>query len=79
MQAFKGGDYLNANNINSLSADLKLYNTLIIQVNDNDLNNPQVIGFITSNQTLKNVVVAFWGDGNNLARLNDVKAPIIWC
>jgi CubicO group peptidase (beta-lactamase class C family) len=78
VQAFKGSDYLNANNINRLSADLKLYNTLIIQVNDNDLNNTQVINFITSNQTLKNVIVAFFGGGNNLARLDDVKAPIIW-
>lgn len=78
VQPFNGSTYMGAKSLNDLTQDLKFYNTLIIQVNDADLNNPQIINFITTNQTLKKVIVAFNGLGIGLNKLNNVTAPIIW-
>jgi serine-type D-Ala-D-Ala carboxypeptidase len=78
VQPFNGSTYMGAKSLNDLTQDLKFYNTLIIQVNDADLNNPQIINFITINQTLKKLIVAFNGLGIGLNKLNNVTAPIIW-
>ncbi|NCD68778.1 serine hydrolase domain-containing protein [Mucilaginibacter agri] len=63
----------------SLSEDLKLYNTLVFQLTEADLNNTALMTFITTSQKLKNVVIAFYGPGRALTVLNDITAPIIWC
>lgn len=78
VQSFKIANYVGANNINNLSADVKFYNTLIIQLNEADANNPQIVKFIADNQAIKNVVVAFFGRGAVLEKLSDVTAPIIY-
>lgn len=78
VQTFNGGAYMGVKSLNDLTQDLKFYNTLIVQVNDADLNNPQIINFITTNQTLKKLIVAFNGLGVSLNKLNNVIAPIIW-
>jgi CubicO group peptidase (beta-lactamase class C family) len=74
VQVFDG----NGKNLNTLSADLKWYNTIIIQVNDADLGNRQLIDFINTNQKVKTVVVAAFGNGALLVKLNDVAVPVIW-
>jgi CubicO group peptidase (beta-lactamase class C family) len=76
---FNGGDYAGAKSLDDLSADLKLYNTLIIQLNDADLSNPQLAGFISYNQKIKNVVIALFGNTNTLVKLNTLSVPVIWC
>ncbi len=78
VQPFIGSAYMGVKSLDDLTQDLKFYNTLIVQVNDADLNNPQIINFITTNQTLKKVIVAFNGLGVGLNKLNNVIAPIIW-
>jgi len=77
VQSFNGEEYLHRN-INTLSVDLKLYNTIIMQLTDADLTNPRIIGFIIANQALKNIIVALNGKGTGLAKLNEVTAPVIW-
>jgi len=77
VQSFKGKEYLHKG-LNTLADELKLYNTVIVQLNDADLNNPQIINFIITNQALKNVAVVFNGRGTGLKKLNDVTAPITW-
>jgi CubicO group peptidase (beta-lactamase class C family) len=74
VQVFDG----NGKNLNTLSADLKWYNTIILQVNDTDLGSPQLVDFINTNQKVKTVIVAAFGNGALLAKLNDVTAPVIW-
>lgn len=78
VDAFDGNAYNGAKNLIDLSADLKWYNTIILQVNDADLNNPQIMDFISSNQKLKNVIVAAFGGGGLLTKLNNVTVPILW-
>jgi CubicO group peptidase (beta-lactamase class C family) len=77
VQAFNGGDYVGVKNLNNLSDDIKLYNTIIVQLTETDLTNPQIINFLTTTQNLKNIIVAYFGRGTNLAGLNEVTAPII--
>ena len=74
VQAFDG----NGKNLNMLAADLKWYNTVILQVNDADLSNPQLMDFISTNQKLKTVIIAAFGNGALLPKLDNVTAPVIW-
>lgn len=78
VQAFDGNGYTGNKTFNDLAADLKWYNTIILQVNDADLSNPQLIDFINTNQKIKNVIVAAFGYGPMLTRLNNVTVPVIW-
>jgi len=78
VDVINGNLYNGVKNINDLFADLKWYNTIIIQLTATDVNNPQIINFITQNQKLKTVIVALFGSGDSFNKLNDVTAPIIW-
>ncbi len=78
IQPFNGMDYVGIRNPAELDFDTKLFNTLIIQLTDADLINPQIVGFINENHRLKNVVIAFFGNGRSLAKLENVTAPIIY-
>ncbi|OKS88418.1 serine hydrolase domain-containing protein [Mucilaginibacter polytrichastri] len=67
------------NKIAALGDDLKLYNTLVFQLTETDVNNSQLMAYIVATQKVKNIVIAFYGPGRALTMLNDVMAPIIWC
>jgi CubicO group peptidase (beta-lactamase class C family) len=77
VQSFSGNDYFRKN-LTALIGDLKLYNTIIVQLNDADIENPQIISFITATQTLKNLIVVFDGQAGGLAKVNEVTMPVIW-
>ncbi|WDF78222.1 serine hydrolase [Mucilaginibacter sp. KACC 22773] len=74
VQVFDG----NGKNLNTLAADLKWYNTIILQVNDADLGNPLLTDFITTNQKIKRVIIAAFGNGALLNKLNNTTVPVIW-
>ncbi|WP_114939897.1 serine hydrolase domain-containing protein [Mucilaginibacter endophyticus] len=75
---FDGSAYSGNKTLANLTSDLKFYNTVIVQVNDADLSNPDLIDFISSNQKNKNVIVAAFGNGAVLGKLDAVTAPVIW-
>jgi CubicO group peptidase (beta-lactamase class C family) len=75
---FDGTAYSGNKTLANLTSDLKFYNTIIVQVNDADLGNPDVIDFISTNQKNKNVVVAAFGNGSVLGKLDVITAPVIW-
>ncbi|TSJ43172.1 serine hydrolase [Mucilaginibacter corticis] len=75
--SFNAADYT-GKRISNLSADLRLYNTIIVQLNEADLNNAGLVKFITDNQQIKNMIVAYFGKGSALDKLNDVTAPILY-
>lgn len=77
--SFNGGDYSVTKSLDDLSADLKWYNTIIIQLNEADLSNPQLAAFISYNQKIKNVVIALFGTSNALVKLNTLAVPVVWC
>jgi CubicO group peptidase (beta-lactamase class C family) len=79
VQSFNGLEYARLkNNFNTLTEHLKLYNTIIVQLNDADVANTQILKFITTNQNVKNFIIAYTGKGTGLIKLNDVMAPVIW-
>lgn len=78
IQVFDGNGYTGNKTFNDLAADLKWYNTIILQVNDADLSNPQLIDFINTTQKIKPVIVAAFGYGPLLSKLDNVTAPVIW-
>ncbi|QHS55437.1 serine hydrolase [Mucilaginibacter sp. 14171R-50] len=73
-----GLDYLSVKTLDNLSQDTKFYNTLIVQLSDAEVNNPQIIAFINDNQKIKNVIVSLIGNGNSLKKLNSISSPIVW-
>jgi CubicO group peptidase (beta-lactamase class C family) len=75
---FDGTTYSGNKTLANLTSDLKFYNTVIVQVNDADLGNPDVLDFISSNQKNKNVIVAAFGNGSVLGKLDVITAPVIW-
>jgi len=78
VQSFNGIEYARKKKLNILSDDLKLYNTIIVQLTEADVNNAQIINFITSNQSIKSVVIAYCGKGSELRKLNDLNCVILW-
>ncbi|MES2425673.1 MAG: serine hydrolase [Bacteroidota bacterium] len=78
VQSFSVAGYLGKQNFVHLTTDLKPYNTLIVQLNEADLDKPELIKFITDNQHIKNVIVAYFGKGSALDKLNEVTAPILY-
>jgi CubicO group peptidase (beta-lactamase class C family) len=77
--SYNGSDYTGMKSLDDLSSDLKFYNTLVVQVNDADLNNPLLLNFINTNQKVKNVIVALFGTNVALAKLTNTAVPVIWC
>ncbi len=75
---FNGNSYAAPKSLSNLSNDLRWFNTLVIQLNEADLNNPDLAAFISYNQKMKNVVIALFGSSNALLKLNNVTVPVIW-
>ena len=75
---FNGLDYTGTKDLMILCQDLKWFNTVIVQLNNADLSNPQVLDFIKTNQKVKNVIIAWFGGGDQFMKLNDITVPIVW-
>jgi CubicO group peptidase (beta-lactamase class C family) len=66
-------------NLDNLTGDyLKFYNTLIIQVTDQSLNDPEIIRFITENQKRKEVIIAGFGELSSLKKIDFITGPVVW-
>jgi CubicO group peptidase (beta-lactamase class C family) len=78
VQSFSVTGYTGKQNIIHLTNDLKSYNTIIVQLTEADLDNNQLIKFITDNQQQRNLIVAYFGKGAALDKLNEVNAPIVY-
>ena len=75
---FDGNSYIAPKSLDDLSNDLRMFNTIIIQLNESDLSNPQLAGFVAYNQRIKNVVIALFGSSNAMLKLNTFTVPVIW-
>ena len=65
-------------NLDDLSDDLKFFNTVIIQLSEKSIEDPQTIGFLLDNQRNKQIVVVLSGESRNLKLLDAITAPILW-
>ena len=77
--SFSAAAYQAAPDLYKLEDDLKYYNTVIISITDQDLNQGKYINFINSVAQSKDVIVALYGQQRSLAFLDAVKAPIVFC
>jgi CubicO group peptidase (beta-lactamase class C family) len=78
IQTFNGMEYVGLPGQGILDFDIKLYNTLIVQLTDADMANPQIVSFISENRRSKNLVIAYFGDGSSLSKLDNISAPIVF-
>lgn len=78
VDAFNGNEYTGGKTIANLADDLKMYNTIIMELTETDLANQQLVNYIISTQKIKNIILVVSGNGNAMARLDKVETPIIW-
>ncbi|HEX7366300.1 MAG TPA: serine hydrolase [Pelobium sp.] len=76
---FNGNTYAANQEFTKLEDDLKYYNTVIISVSDVSVFNQDVLNFITEIGQKKDLVIALFGDGKSLTKLENIDAPIVWC
>lgn len=75
---FNGNAYIATSSLNILIDDLKYYNTLILELSDASVSDQRIINFILETEKKRNVIIALFGDGRSLAKLNEVRSPLIW-
>lgn len=80
INSFNTSDYrTDSLNLDNLTGDyLKYFNTLIIQVTEQSLNDPENIRFLTENQKRKDIVIAGFGETSSLKKLDFFTGPVIW-
>lgn len=64
--------------IDTLNANLKFFNTVILEVTDVSLNHVPVQNFITEIQKVKQLIIVAYGNSKTLHFLNKVDCPILW-
>lgn len=70
--------YKDSVTLDELENDLKFINTVVISIEDKDVDNPRYQNFIKKVGLHKLVIIALFGDGKSLAAFNDLNTPIIW-
>ncbi len=63
---------------NDLNDDLKFYNTIIVQVTDQSLNDPRTIPLLLDLQLNKSLIVSLSGEAASLKLLESLNSAIIW-
>lgn len=66
------------NSFNDLNDDLKFFNTVIVQLIDQSLNDPRVLPLLLDLQLNKQLIISFSGSSTSLKMLDAIRAPIIW-
>jgi CubicO group peptidase (beta-lactamase class C family) len=79
VQFFDGNNYSTSQTLNQQLDDLKYYNTVIVSVSDSTIFNDAVLNFISELDHKNELIVALFGDPRNLAKLENINSPVIWC
>lgn len=75
---FNGSVYQANSQLKALIDDLKFYNTVILCLSDVSVFNEEVLSLIKELEYKKQVVIALFGDGRSLTRLDQFNAPIVY-
>lgn len=79
IRSFESLNYkYNPSTFDELNDDLKFFNTVIVQVNEQALNDLRTLPFLLDLQENKQLIVNLSGDAQSLKLLNSISAPIIW-
>lgn len=78
-------EFFNADNsleklqLNKQTDDLKFYNTVIVSLSDSTEFTDDLLNFIAELDRKHELVVALFGNPNNLTKLENIHSPVIWC
>ncbi len=75
---FNANTYIATSSLNVLLDDIKFYNTLILELSDASVFDQRVLNFILETEKKRNVIIALFGDGRSLVKLEAIKSPILW-
>ncbi|KQM78781.1 beta-N-acetylglucosaminidase [Pedobacter sp. Leaf216] len=76
--SFSADSYKDSVNLNDLEDDLKYFNTILITIDDQNINKPKYINFINSISKNKQVIISFFGNGPGLKSFDLIKSPVVW-
>ncbi|MFD2583427.1 serine hydrolase domain-containing protein [Pedobacter vanadiisoli] len=76
--SFSADSYKDSVNLNDLEDDLKYFNTVLISIDDQNVNKAKYINFINSISKNKQVIISFFGNGPGLKSFDLLQSPIIW-
>ncbi|MBB4110249.1 serine hydrolase domain-containing protein [Pedobacter zeae] len=76
--SFSADSYKDSVNLNDLEDDLKYFNTVLISIDDQNVNKAKYINFINSISKNKRVIISFFGNGPGLKSFDLLQSPIIW-
>nr|WP_276901293.1 serine hydrolase [Pedobacter kyonggii] len=76
--SFSADSYKDSVNLNDLEDDLKYFNTILISLDDQNVNKAKYINFINSISKNKQVIISFFGNGPGLKSFDLLKSPIVW-
>jgi len=76
--SFSADSYKDSVNLNDLEDELKYFNTILIAIDDENINKAKYINFINSLSKNKTVVVSFFGNGTGLKSFDVLNTPIVW-
>ncbi len=76
--SFSADSYKDSLNLNDLEDDLKYFNTILISIDDQNVNKAKYINFINSISKTKQVIISFFGNGPGLKSFDLLQSPIVW-
>jgi CubicO group peptidase (beta-lactamase class C family) len=78
IQSFEGGYYTGSRTLNDLLFDLKFYTTVIVQLNNQDLQNPALMPFLSTLDQRKNLIVSYFGNTQLPPEFDLIKGVLLW-
>ncbi|WP_443944549.1 serine hydrolase domain-containing protein [Pedobacter sp. AW1-32] len=76
--SFSALNYKDSTNLNDLEDDLKYYNTILVSIDEQNVNKARYIGFINNISRSKKVIISYFGNGPGLKSFDAISAPIVW-
>ena len=76
--SFTADSYKDSVNLYDLEDDLKYYNTILVSIDDQNINKARYINFLNSLSKQKEVIIAYFGNGSGLRSFDGLNAPILW-
>ncbi|RYE20375.1 MAG: class A beta-lactamase-related serine hydrolase [Sphingobacteriaceae bacterium] len=78
VQSFEGGYYTGSKTLDDLMFDLKFYTTVIVQLNNQDLQNPALMPFLSMLDQRKNLIVSCFGATQLQPEFDVLKGVLVW-
>jgi len=75
---FSAEAYKSDANLNGLSTDLKLYNSVIVQIGQEAIYKESTLRFLKDMERSKQLIVVLYGAANTLAHLDSLESPLVW-